>query len=54
MNKATQQVPEGYRQNARGDLVRIENIKQIDLLRDEVVIKIAEKAQQLQTLIAEY
>jgi hypothetical protein len=30
-------VPDGYRQNAKGDLVAIGNIKQIDLLRDELV-----------------
>ncbi|WP_354624866.1 DUF3164 family protein [Psychromonas sp. MME2] len=47
-------IPEGYRRNAHGNLVRIENIKQIDLLRDELVLKIAEKAQGLQTLIAEH
>ena len=40
----TLKIPEGYRQNANGDLVLIENIKEIDLLRDELVTGIAERA----------
>jgi len=54
MNKTDNSVPEGYRMNALGNLVRIENIKQIDLLRDELVVEMAKKAQELQTLIAEH
>ena len=38
-------IPEGYRQNANGDLVLVQNIKEIDLLRDELVISIAERAE---------
>ena len=53
MNKTENSVPEGYRQNAKGHLVPITEIKAIDLLRDELVLKIAEKALRLQTLIAE-
>lgn len=41
----TPKIPEGYRQNANGDLVLIENIKEVDLLRDELVVRIAEQAQ---------
>jgi hypothetical protein len=37
-------IPEGYRRNANGDLVLIQNIKEIDLRRDEVVQAIAERA----------
>lgn len=37
-------IPDGYRANANGDLVRIENIKPIDLLRDELVESIAARA----------
>lgn len=37
-------IPEGYRQNANGDLVLIQNIKEVDLLRDELVLSIAERA----------
>lgn len=40
----TVKIPDGYRQNANGDLVLIENIKEVDLLRDELVIKIAAEA----------
>lgn len=39
-------VPEGYRQNANGDLVLIDNIKEIDLLRDALVQEIAEEAKE--------
>lgn len=39
-------IPEGYRENANGDLVLITNIKEIDLLRDELVVSIAERAQE--------
>lgn len=40
----TTRIPEGYRQNASGDLVKLENIKEIDLQRDELVVSIAERA----------
>lgn len=39
-----QQVPEGYRENARGDLVRKDTIKEIDVLRDQIVMETVEKA----------
>jgi hypothetical protein len=39
-------VPEGYRQNANGDLVLVANIKEIDLIRDELVASIAHRAQE--------
>lgn len=42
----TIKVPEGYRQNASGDLVLITNIKEIDLVRDALVISIAQRAQE--------
>lgn len=42
-----QQVPEGYRENARGDFVKLEAIKPVDLVRDQVVMDIVIKAQQL-------
>lgn len=41
----TPKIPEGYRKNANGDLVLLENIKAIDLIRDELVLGIAERAQ---------
>lgn len=37
-------IPEGYRKNASGDLVLLSNIKEIDLLRDELVNSIAARA----------
>ncbi|WP_041523624.1 DUF3164 family protein [Gilvimarinus agarilyticus] len=39
-----QQVPAGYRENARGDLVREDTIKEIDVLRDQIVMETVEKA----------
>lgn len=47
-------MPEGYRENALGHLVLIENIKEIDLIRDELVLKIAKRGAELQHLLAEY
>lgn len=50
-------IPEGFRENARGDLVREDTIKDIDLLRDQLVMGIVAKAQfvrqQLRNLKAE-
>ena len=40
-----QKIPEGYRKNANGDLVLLANIKEIDLIRDELVKAIAERAE---------
>ena len=39
-------IPDGYRKNALGDLVLIENIKPVDLLRDELVNSIADRAKE--------
>ena len=47
-------VPEGYRENALGHLVLIKNIKEIDLIRDELVKNIAKKGAELQKSLAEY
>lgn len=38
------QIPEGYKRDARGNLVAIENIKPVDLLRDELVNDLIEGA----------
>jgi hypothetical protein len=38
------QIPEGYMKNSRGDLVRIENIKPIDLLKDQSANELAKQA----------
>ncbi len=37
-------IPDGYRQDARGHLVPIESIKEIDLLRDQLVSTIIDRA----------
>lgn len=50
----TPRIPEGYRQNANGDLVKIENIKEIDLLRDELVVSIAERAVERSIELADF
>lgn len=50
----TPKIPEGYRQNANGDLVLIENIKQIDLLRDELVVSIAARAREKSGELTEF
>ena len=43
-----------YRKDARGNLVPVENIRPIDLLRDELVLKIAARARALQEEMQEY
>ena len=40
-------IPDGYMKNSRGDLVKAENIKPIDLLKDQAAVAIAEKAKEL-------
>ena len=47
-------IPEGYRENANGDLVLIANIKEIDLLRDELVVGIAARAREKSGELAEF
>lgn len=47
-------IPEGYRQNANGDLKLIENIKEIDLIRDELVVSIATRAKERSGELAEF
>lgn len=50
----TPAIPEGYRPNANGDLVKIENIREIDLLRDELVLRVAERAQEKSAELATF
>ncbi len=47
-------IPEGYMQNATGDLVRIENVREHDKLRNQVAIELAEKAKAISQQLAEY
>lgn len=47
-------IPDGYRPNANGDLVKIENIREIDLARDELVLRIADRAMEKSTELAAF
>lgn len=44
-------IPEGYRENYRGDLVLESSIKDIDLMRDKLVIEVSEKAKKMRELL---
>jgi hypothetical protein len=51
----TQQIdPSQYRTDAKGNLVPLANIKEIDLLRDELVRELAGKAQAVQEELADF
>lgn len=43
-----------YRQDAKGNLVPLANIREIDLLRDELVMEIAARAQAVHETVAEF
>ena len=43
-----------YRQDAKGNLIPLENIKETDLLRDELVMEIVAKAQAVRDTIAAF
>lgn len=47
-------IPEGYKENALGHLVPIGSIEAIDLLRDELVQDLAERAAQLHKWMLEF
>ncbi len=47
-------VPEGYRENALGELIPVSRIKAVDLLRDELVNNIVQKAKALQPQLVEF
>lgn len=48
------QIPEGYKEDAAGALRPITSIKQVDLLRDELVQKIVTRAQALSAEIKKF
>lgn len=48
MTKTQTTIPDGFRMNAKGHLVPINTIKPIDILRDETVIDMVQKAINLQ------
>lgn len=43
----SKQIPEGYVEDARGALIPVESIKEIDLMRDQLVREIYQRAQQM-------
>ena len=47
-------VPEGYLEDGKGNLVAIANIKQTDLIKDEFVKKAIDKALEMQETLAEF
>ena len=47
-------VPEGYKRNAVGNLVPMERIKEIDLTRDEFVLGVIKKAEEISAKLAEF
>jgi len=52
--KNNNEIPDGYMKNARGDLTRIENIRPIDLARDELVKEVITDALKLQAEMAKF
>ncbi|ARR08641.1 MULTISPECIES: DUF3164 family protein [Vibrio] len=54
MTSTNQNQQTDFRTNAQGHLVPLSQIKEIDLLRDDVVSNIVEAAKQLQTVMAEF
>ncbi|BEV09332.1 DUF3164 family protein [Methylophilus sp. DW102] len=49
-----QQIPEGYKQDASGNLVPLSKIKPIDLARDDLVLQMVAEAKHVNTEIAEF
>jgi len=47
-------IPDGFRQNAKGDLVAVGNIKPLDLLRDEMTKGIVKEGIRSAKFLAEY
>ena len=43
-----------YRKDAKGNLVPVDNIKEMDLLRDELVMELAGKARSVQEKIVDF
>lgn len=55
MNQAVQQqIPEGYMEDTKGRLVPVDSIKEIDMVRHELVVEITNKAKELQTAIRDF
>lgn len=47
-------IPEGYKEDAKGNLVPISKIKEIDLARDDLVHEIVQEATELNVLLADF
>lgn len=50
----TEDIPEGYRQDSAGRLVPEDTIKTIDLMRDDLVTRIANQAEELSERLREF
>ncbi len=49
-----QTIPKGYMPDAKGNLIPIANIKEIDLLRDSLIKEIVDEAEELSVLLKDY
>jgi hypothetical protein len=54
MQNTTQNTPDGYRKDAKGRLIPVESIKQIDLERDSLVMEIIAKALDVNKMLAQF
>lgn len=54
MTETKQTIPAGYREDDKGRLVREENIKPLDILRDDVVASIVNQAKEVRAQIADF
>lgn len=50
----TETIPEGYRQDSAGRLVPEDTIKTIDLMRDDLVMRIADRAEELSQRLRQF
>ncbi|WNL39851.1 DUF3164 family protein [Halomonas sp. PAMB 3232] len=50
----TQQIPDGFRMDAKGRLIPLEQIKEVDQLRDELVRSIADRATELRDQLRDF
>jgi hypothetical protein len=53
-NQNTPTAPEGFKINAKGDAIRVENIKEIDSARDEIVTELMAEAKDLARRVAAF
>ncbi|SDK31011.1 DUF3164 family protein [Billgrantia gudaonensis] len=54
MTAQQQQIPEGFRQDAKGRLVPEDQIKEIDKVRDELVLAIVDRATELRDQLRDF